>query len=72
MEIIGDSDVAISGTAHIESIDESGDTWTISGNGEGVFYNPYSEANMEGKIEFTDLKIETDDDNTPYSDYGGH
>ena len=72
MEIIGDSDVAISGEAHIESIDESGDTWTISGNGEGIFYNPYSEANMEGRIEFTDLKIETDEENTPYSDYGGH
>ena len=72
MEIIGDSDVAVSGEAHIESIDESGDTWTISGNGEGIFYNPYSEANMEGRIEFTDLKIETDEENTPYSDYGGH
>ena len=72
MEIIGDSDVAVSGEAHIESIDESGDTWTISGNGEGIFYNPYSEANMEGRIEFTNLVIETDEENTPYSDYGGH
>ena len=72
MEIIGDSDVAISGTAHIETISESGDTWVISGNGEGIFYNPYAEANMEGRIEFTNLKIETDEDNTPYFDYGGH
>ena len=72
MEIIGDSDVAVSGTAHIESIDESGDTWTISGEGEGVFYNPYAESNVAGRIEFTDLKIETDEENTPYSDYGGH
>ena len=72
MEIIGDSDVAVSGTAHIESIDESGDTWTISGEGEGVFYNPYAEANMLGRIEFTNLVIETDEENTPYSDYGGH
>jgi hypothetical protein len=72
MEIIGDSDVAVSGEAHIESINESGDTWTISGNGEGIFYNPYSEANMEGRIEFTNLVIETDEENTPYSDYGGH
>ena len=72
MEIIGDSDVAVSGTAHIESIDESGDTWTISGEGEGVFYNPYAEANMLGRIEFTNLKIEADEENTPYSDYGGH
>ena len=72
MEIIGDSDVAVSGEAHIESINESGDTWTITGNGEGIFYNPYAEANMEGKIEFTNLEIETDEENTPYSDYGGH
>ena len=72
MEIIGDSDVAVSGEAHIESIDESGDTWTISGEGEGVFYNPYAESNMEGRIEFTNLKIETDSENTPYFDYGGH
>ena len=72
MEIIGDSDVAVSGEAHIESINESGDTWTISGNGEGTFYNPYSEANIHGVIEFTNLKIETDTENTPYFDYGGH
>ena len=72
MEIIGDSDVAVSGEAHIESINERGDTWTITGNGEGIFYNPYAEANMEGRIEFTNLEIETDEDNTPYSDYGGH
>ena len=72
MEIIGEDDYGISGTAHIEAMSESGDTWVISGDGEGIFYNPYSETNMEGRIEFTDLKIETDEDNTPYSDYGGH
>ena len=72
MEIIGEDDYGISGTAHIESITESGDTWVISGDGEGIFYNPYSEANMEGRIEFTNLKIEIDEDNTPYFDYGGH
>ncbi len=73
MEIIGAYDYSISGEAHIESITESGDTWKISGDGEGIFYNPYAEANMEGKIEFENLKIEIDeDDTTPYSDYGGH
>ena len=72
MEIIGENDYGISGTAHIETISESGDTWTISGDGEGIFYNPYSEANMEGRIEFTNLTIETDSENTPYFDYGGH
>jgi hypothetical protein len=72
MEIIGEADYGISGTAHIETISESGDTWTISGDGEGIFYNPYSEANMEGRIEFTNLTIETDSENTPYFDYGGH
>ena len=73
MEIIGEEDYSIAGTAHIETISESGNTWIISGDGEGVFYNPYSEANMEGRIEFENLKIEIDeDDTTPYSDYGGH
>jgi hypothetical protein len=72
MEIIGEADYGISGIAHIESINESGDNWTITGDGEGTFYNPYSETNMEGRIEFTDLLIETDVDNTPYFDYGGH
>ena len=73
MEIIGAYDYSISGEAHIESITESGDTWKISGDGEGIFYNPYAEANMEGRIEFENLKIEIDeDDTTPYSDYGGH
>lgn len=73
MEIIGEEDYSIAGAAHIETIGESGDTWIISGDGEGVFYNPFSEANMEGKIEFKNLKIEAvEDDTTPYSDYGGH
>jgi len=72
MEIIGEDDYGISGTAHIESITESGDTWTITGDGEGIFYNPYAESNMEGRIEFTNLTIETDSENTPYFDYGGH
>ena len=73
MEIIGEHDYSIEGTAHIESITESGDTWTITGDGEGIFYNPYSEQNMEGRIEFENLKIEIDeDDTTPYADYGGH
>ena len=73
MEIIGEEDYSIGGAAHIETISESGNTWIISGDGEGVFYNPYSEANMEGRIEFENLKIEIDeDDTTPYSDYGGH
>ena len=72
MEIIGEDDYGISGTAHIESINQSGDGWTITGDAEGIFYNPYSEEDMHGVIEFTDLKIETDEENTPYSDYGGH
>ena len=72
MEIIGEDDYGISGTAHIESIDDSGDTWSITGDGEGIFYNPYAESNMEGRIEFTNLTIETDSENTPYFDYGGH
>ena len=72
MEIIGENDYGISGTAHIESIVESGDTWIISGDGEGIFYNPYSEINMQGRIEFTNLKVDTSQDNTPYFDYGGH
>ena len=72
MEIIGENDYGISGTAHIETVNESGDTWTITGDGEGIFYNPYAESNMEGRIEFTNLKIETDSENTPYFDYGGH
>ena len=72
MEIIGEDDYGISGTAHIELISESGDTWVISGDGEGIFYNPYTESNMEGRIEFTDLQVESDTENTPYFDYGGH
>ena len=73
MEIIGEEDYSIAGAAHIEAIRESEDTWKINGDGEGTFYNPFSEANMHGVIEFENLKIETDEDDvTPYSDYGGH
>jgi len=71
MEIIGDSDVAVGGEAHIDEISESGDTWIIRGKGEGTFYNPYIEANMSGKIEFTNLKINSDSEESPYHDYGG-
>ena len=72
MEIIGEDDYGVSGQAHIESLNESGDSWTITGDAEGIFYNPYSEEDMHGVIEFTNLEIETDEDNTPYFDYGGH
>ena len=71
MEIIGEDDYGVSGQAHIETISESGNTWVISGEAEGIFYNPYSEENMHGVIEFTNLEIETDEDNTPYFNYGG-
>ena len=71
MEIIGDSDVAVGGEAHIEEISKSGDTWIISGEGEGTFYNPYIDANMSGKIEFINLEIKTDETESPYFNYGG-
>ena len=71
MEIPGDDDVSVSGVAHIEEVISTGTGWTISGDGEGTFYNPYVDANMTGKIEFVDLKIETDSGESPYFDYGG-
>ena len=71
MEIIGDADVAVGGTAHIETISTSGDTWIISGVGEGTFFNPYIDDNMHGQIEFKNLKINTDSEESPYHDYGG-
>jgi len=71
MEIIGDSDVAVGGEAHIEEISKSGDTWIISGEGEGTFFNPYIDANMSGRIEFKNLEIKTDSEESPYYDYGG-
>jgi hypothetical protein len=72
MEIIGEYDYSISGIANIESLSESGDGWLVSGDGDGYFYNPYAEVNMHGRIEFINLEIETDSENTPYFDYGGH
>ena len=52
-------------------IQKSGDTWIISGEGEGTFYNPYIDANMSGKIEFINLEIKTDETESPYFNYGG-
>ena len=72
MEIIGEDDYGISGEAHVDNIYGEDGSWTVSGTGEGIFYNPYTESNMEGRIEFTDLQVESDTENTPYSDYGGH
>ena len=71
MEIIGNSDVAVGGMARIDKIRESGDTWIISGVGEGTFFNPYIDANMSGKIEFINLEIKTDETESPYFNYGG-
>ena len=71
MEIIGNSDVAVGGIARIDKIRESGDTWIISGVGEGTFFNPYIDANMSGKIEFINLVIKTDETESPYFNYGG-
>ena len=71
MEIIGDSDVAVGGEAHIEEISESGNTWIISGEGEGTFFNPALDANMHGKIVFENLKIKTESEDSPYHNYGG-
>jgi len=71
MEIIGNSDVAVGGMARIDKIRESGDTWIISGVGEGTFFNPYIDANMSGKIEFINLVIKTDETESPYFNYGG-
>ena len=36
-----------------------------------TFHNPFVEANMSGKIEFENLKIETDSEESPYYNYGG-
>jgi hypothetical protein len=71
MEIVGDSDVAIHGVARISRVDEKDGGWIISGVGEGIFYNPYIESNMEGKIEFNNLVIKTNSEESPYYNYGG-
>ena len=72
MEIPGDGDISISGIAHIDEVAEWDDgSWTITGTGEGTFYNPFVQANMSGKIEFTDLEVSTDKAESPYYDYGG-
>ena len=68
MEILGDTDYSISGTAHVDEISNG----RITGEGVGTFYNPYAEVEMHGRIEFTDLQVESDTENTPYFDYGGH
>ena len=71
MEIPGDGDISIGGEAHIDNVVGSEGNWTISGEGEGTFYNPFVEANMSGKIEFKNLKVNTDSEESPYHNYGG-
>ena len=72
MEIPGDGDVSISGEAHLEEVAEWDDgSWTITGTGEGIFYNPFTETNMHGRIEFTDLEVSTNKAESPYHNYGG-
>jgi hypothetical protein len=67
MEILGDSDYSIAGEAHIDEISNN----RITGTGVGTFYNPYSDVNMHGEIKFTNLKMSTNIENTPYHNYGG-
>ena len=71
MEIPGDGDISIGGEAHIDNVVGSDGNWTITGDGEGVFYNPFVDANMSGKIEFINLKVNTDSEESPYHNYGG-
>ena len=71
MEIPGDGDISVGGEAHIDNVVGSNGDWTITGVGEGTFYNPFVEANMSGKIEFENLKIEIDSEESPYYNYGG-
>ena len=71
MEIPGDGDISIGGEAHIDNVVGSEGDWTITGVGEGTFYNPFVEANMSGKIEFKNLKVNTDSEESPYHNYGG-
>ena len=71
MEIPGDGDISVSGIAHIESISGKAGSWIISGEGEGTFYNPFTQANMTGIIKFTDLEIKGDSNESPYHNYGG-
>ena len=71
MEIPGDGDISISGMAHIEEIQGKDGSWTISGDGEGTFFNPAVDANMHGKIVFENLEIKTESEDSPYHNYGG-
>ncbi len=58
MEIPGDGDISIFGEAYIDNVIGSEGNMTITGTGEGTFYNPFVQANMSGRIEFTNLKVE--------------
>ena len=71
MEIPGDGDISVGGEAHIDNVVGSEGNWTITGVGEGTFYNPFVDANMSGKIEFKNLKVNTDSEESPYHNYGG-
>ena len=71
MEIPGDGDISILGEAHIDNVIGSDGNWTISGDGEGTFYNPFTDADMEGRIEFQNLKIDNNSEESPYYNYGG-
>ena len=71
MEIPGDGDISVSGEAHIDNIIDYKGNWTITGTGEGTFYNPAVDANMRGRIEFKNLKIKKDSEESPYYNYGG-
>ena len=71
MEIPGDGDISVGGDAHIDNVVDYKGDWTISGTGEGTFYNPFVDANMHGRIEFENLKVDNNSEESPYYNYGG-
>jgi len=66
LQIVGPYDYTIGAEAEITKLQMLPSGQYVSGRAEGSFYNPFADAEVYGILEFENLLISTDEENTTY------
>jgi len=67
LQIVGPFDYTIGAEAEITKLQMLSSGQYVSGRAEGSFFNPFANAEVFGILEFENLHIDTDEENTIYS-----
>ena len=67
LQIVGPFDYTIGAEAEIINLQMLSSGQYVSGRAEGSFFNPFANAEVFGILEFENLHIDTDEENTIYS-----